>query len=76
MLRITIELVPFGYEDMKRTIAGITIINNGTGTNEYGNYEYELVDDRGDSIKGKLKDHERDQSVFKIVQAVLNKALP
>jgi hypothetical protein len=75
MLRITIELVPFGREAYKRTIAGINIINDGTGDVDIGNYKYELMDDHGDSIKGKLKGHNRQQSVFKILQAVLNKAL-
>lgn len=76
MLRITIELVPFGREAYKRTIAGLNIINDGTGNNDTGNYKYELFDDQGDSIKGKLIGHNRMQSVFKILQAVLNKALP
>ena len=75
MLRITIELVPFGREAYKRTIGGMNIINDGTGDNDTGNYKYELMDDRGDSIKGKLKGHNRNQSVFRILKAVLNKAL-
>jgi len=76
MLRITIELVPHGKEEFKRTIGGINIINDGTGNTKYGNYKYELIDDLADSIKGKLKDHNRFQSVYKLLQSVLNKALP
>jgi hypothetical protein len=80
MLRIIIELVPFGKEELKRTIGGMTIANDGTGDHEYGNYKYELFDanttlHEPTKIKGTLKNHYRIQSVFKIVQAVLNKAL-
>ena len=76
MLRITIELVPFGKEQYKRTIGDMIIYNDGTGDTSTGNYKYKLSDDSATSIKGKLKGHNRMQSVFKIIQAVLNKALP
>jgi hypothetical protein len=48
MLRIKIELVPYGKEEWTRELGSIDIIN----------------------------DHNRLQSAFKILQAVLNKALP
>ena len=76
MLRIKIELVPFGIESEARTIADMEIINDGTGNHRYGNYIYELWDANGDSIKGELKKHNRIQSAFRLIQAVLNKALP
>jgi hypothetical protein len=75
MLRIKIELVPFGNEELAREIGDIEIINDGTGDHRYGNYIYELWDNENSSIKGELKGHNRLQSVFKLVQAVLNKAL-
>ena len=76
MLRITIELVPYGQEEFKREIGKIIIYNTGTGDHAYGNYKYEVVDDSADSIKGTLVGHNRMQSVFKLLQSVLNKALP
>jgi len=76
MLRITIELVPFGKEEFKRTIGGINIINDGTGDTKYGNYKYELIDNLANSNKGELKGHNRFQNVFRLLQNVLNKALP
>lgn len=39
MLRCTIELMPRGIEDLKRTIGLIEIANKGTGTNQTGNYQ-------------------------------------
>lgn len=80
MLRITIELVPYGNEDLAREIGQVKIINDGSGDHKYGNYTYELSDDTNTitnptSIKGTLKEHYRLQSVFRLLQAVLNKAL-
>lgn len=74
MLRIKIELVPYGDESLTREIGQVVIINDGTGDYRVGNYEYELSD-RDVKIKGKLKGHNRLQSVFRLLKAVLNKAL-
>lgn len=38
MLRITIELIPFGKEENKETIGVAEIFNNATGTELIGNY--------------------------------------
>jgi len=38
MLRVTIELVPYGIEDRKRTLATAIIANDGSGSQERGNY--------------------------------------
>jgi len=39
MLVIKVELWPFGFEDGKRELEQICIINDETGTNDIGNYE-------------------------------------
>lgn len=74
MLRITIDLVPFGHKELTRKLGEIEIINDGTGSPEVGNYIYRLFD-ADTSIEGELKEHNRAQSVFKLLKAVLNKAL-
>ena len=38
MLRITIELVPFGLEGEKKTLSVVEVINDGTGNAERSNY--------------------------------------
>jgi len=40
MLKVTVEIIPFGDLEQKSTIAEITIWNDGTGTSEKGNYQY------------------------------------
>lgn len=74
MLRITIDLVPFGKEDLKREIGKIEIINDGTGDYKLGNYKYTIGDETG-TIKSKLKGHNRLQSVFHLLKSVLNKSI-
>lgn len=47
MLRITIELVPWGIESRAKVIATGTIANAGTGTPTSGDYRIELRDAAG-----------------------------
>jgi hypothetical protein len=42
MIKITCELYPFGDKKLKKTIAEIEIINDGSGTQEIGNYKYHI----------------------------------
>jgi hypothetical protein len=42
MIRVTIELLPFGYESGKRTLGVVEIANTGTGTERSGNYVVRL----------------------------------
>ncbi len=47
MLRITVELLPFGNEARKRTLATGTITNLGTGSKTQGNYFADFRDAAG-----------------------------
>lgn len=38
MLRVTVELVPGGFEPRAETIGTVLIVNDGTGTADRGNY--------------------------------------
>lgn len=65
MLRVTIEIVPFGYNDLARTLDIITISNIG-GTLERGNYEIKCGDE-----KYKINYYERKRGYLKLVQGVV-----
>ncbi|MEO0853723.1 MAG: hypothetical protein AAFY15_09505 [Cyanobacteria bacterium J06648_11] len=54
MLRITIEIVPFGQESRARTIGLMEIANDTTGTKQQGNYRALLR--KTAPWKGALKD--------------------
>lgn len=47
MLRVTVELLPYGLEAGKRTLAVGYISNDGTGTHTVGNYRVNLRDAAG-----------------------------
>ena len=42
MIRVVIELVPYGDESQKRHLGTATIANDGTGTVQVGNYNVTL----------------------------------
>ena len=75
MIRVKIELVPYGKEDWARQIGSVIISNDGTGTTAVGNYKYTLSDDTG-KISGELKEFKRVKgNVFHLLRDVLNKTL-
>lgn len=39
MIRVTVELLPFGMEQGRRTLTVFDIANDGTGSMERGNYK-------------------------------------
>lgn len=62
MLRITIELYPYGLVARKRTLGIIDIANDGTGTKTRGNYMVRIQRGErkmGNWIKGAIKDFPR-----------------
>ena len=42
MIRVSIDLLPFGQEEGKKRLATMEIANDGTGTPERGNYKARL----------------------------------
>lgn len=74
MLRITIELVPFGNDDEASTIATMLIANEGTGDYKNGNYAYVYsYADRPDvPAFGYVKRYARIGGAWGLVKKVLN----
>lgn len=48
MLKVTVEIWPFGSEEGRRTLAVMNIGNDMTGTRERGNYKCILNPDSGE----------------------------
>lgn len=79
MLRITVELVPLGFEGEKKTLAVMEIANDGTGNRDIGNYIGELKAEPAytgvmpDGVRrGRLLNYSRrGQSVWSLVGAFL-----
>lgn len=86
MIRVKVELVPFGNEKMKKEIARLIIINNKTGNEEVGNYDFksykfqEFFDiDKKKPVtvmvsdkEGKFCGFERRNNVWQLIKNILN----
>lgn len=77
MIRVTVELVPFGDESRKVVIASAKIRNDGTGTPSRGNYECVFLGRRGKLIgTSELKNFPRRRLlVWDLIGQCLNKLL-
>jgi len=80
MIRVKIELEPFGMTINGKQLAEIRIWNStGRGYTAKHNYEYEMMEPNplaGPSIirRGSIKGYNRDQPVLNLIQTVLEDA--
>lgn len=72
MIRVKIDLVPFGDETMTKQIAEMVIAN--AGRNQDGNYRYvaSYKDDKGNVSEALLSDHDRNQPVLELIRMVID----
>lgn len=79
MIRVTVDLLPFGSEDDKRTIGVLEIANDGKTGPHYGDYDYSLVTvlaaDRGGPVRGRVINHRRASGVWELIRRALTDAL-
>ena len=74
MLRISIDIVPFGVEPSKRRLSTIEIANVHTHPNNTADYKFFVVDvDSGMSYSGKLRGHKREEGYMILVDKVIKK---
>lgn len=75
MLRITVELVPYGDETKKRKIGEMVIANDLGGDHWHGNYQgWVAADDwsKTPSLFGKVVNHDRSKSVWELIKAMIH----
>jgi hypothetical protein len=73
MLRITIDLIPYGDERLTRTIGTATIINNLTGNVNVGNYNYYIQSD-SNQFDGEINNFKREKGAWSLLKEVLKHA--
>lgn len=75
MLRVTIELVPYGNEDEAREIGKMLIANDGTGDYRTGNYAfvYTYTDRDSQVARGTVHKFPRSLGAWSLVKKILNK---
>lgn len=79
MLRVTVELVPYGLEKAKKKIAIMEIWNDGSGDVAIGNYGFkisETADIKNEWKSGELKNFPRlGLNVYHLIFRILRKVL-
>jgi len=81
MLRVKVDLEPFGMTINGKQLAEVRIWNStGKGLTSKHNYEYELMEPNplvGPAIirRGSIRGYDREQPVLNLVMEVLQKAL-
>ena len=76
MVRVTVEIVPFGRESAKRVLGTLNIVNDGTGSSILGNYFYTFFSSAGKQLgKGEVFGFPRERSrVWELLYSVLDVA--
>jgi len=75
MIKVVIEIIPFGNRAETREIGGLVIWNDATGDINKGNYQFMLGTDPTavDRKVTKVKGHYRSEGVMKLLYLCLKK---
>lgn len=74
MLRITVDIIPWGNEEHRETIGVMDIINDATGTSKIGNYKIKYYDnDFLDCIDTEIKRYDRSKGFLELISKTFNK---
>ena len=75
MIRVTVEILPFGLPENSRVLATLVIKNNLTGTLASGNYTYLIHDDQtGEDYRGIVSGFERQKlTALELLKRILSK---
>lgn len=73
MIRVTVELVPFGRDEWAKRIGTLLIANDGTLRGEdVGNYVFIRDDDQVGRREGSVSGHDRSGSVWDLIGKCLH----
>jgi hypothetical protein len=71
MLRIRVEVVPFGVESDSREIGQMLIANDGTGDSSSGNYVFVYANTHGEHYEGTVKNFARKNGFWELISECL-----
>lgn len=76
MIKVTVEIWPFGSEKNKKVLAEAWIANDGTGSKNVGNYDVWLQQKTARSLKyGRVQNYKRlYHPIWKLVQLCIESA--
>lgn len=74
MIRVTVELIPWGIEHKARTLGTAEIWNDLTGTPTRGNYAYRILTNGHIIRTGEFKDYPRKElSFWRLITEILSR---
>ena len=74
MIKVIVELIPYGMKEAATKNAEMTIINDGKGNHEKGNYTYTIDSNiLNENIKGYVKGYDRKKMIWSLIKTILKK---
>ena len=73
MLRVRVDIVPFGIESDSSEIGQMIIANDGTGDTSLGSYAFVYSDTHGEYSEGTVKNFSRREGFWKLISECLTK---
>ena len=70
MIRVKVDIVPYGNEDEARQVAQMIIANDGTGDNNIANYGF-VYSDNSDFGEGAVFDFSRSTGIWELIYKCL-----
>lgn len=75
MIRVRVDLIPFGNEDEAKEIGQLVLANDGHGNVFTGDYVFVYADNHGAEHEGSVKHFPRKQGIWELISACLNSSL-
>jgi len=71
VIRVRVDLVPFGNEDEAKEIGQLVLANDGSGNAFTGNYVFVYADNSGTEYEGSVKDFPRRHGIWELLSECL-----
>lgn len=71
MIRVKIDLIPFGDESKAKQIAEVVIANDGTGDNKTGNYIVVSKENSNEPVLGRIFKFPRKNGILALLKIAL-----
>lgn len=71
MIRVRVDLIPFGNEDEVKEIGQLVLANDGSGDMFTGNYVFAYADNHGEEHEGSVKNFPRHLGFWQLIAECL-----
>ena len=71
MIKVSIEMLPYGSWGERYTIGEIFITNDGSGTEKIGNYHVEIFEKDKKSRSFQIKNFKRSKKIWYLLKSIM-----